>query len=129
MEKKANEQFIERVALTLIKSTEIISEVKKVANYLKQEESGPNYKEEITNPSPEETEGLGETKPDELLSEAEEVVKESGRASASLLQRRMRVGYARAARLLDLMEEKGLIGPANGAKARKVFIQEEKDEE
>lgn len=60
---------------------------------------------------------------DELFFEAVRVVQETGRASASLLQRQLKVGYARAARLLDIMEERNLIGPANGAKARKVFME------
>lgn len=59
---------------------------------------------------------------DDLFFEAVRVVQSSGKASASLLQRQLKVGYARAARLLDIMEEKGLIGPADGAKARKVYI-------
>jgi S-DNA-T family DNA segregation ATPase FtsK/SpoIIIE len=59
---------------------------------------------------------------DELFFEAVRVVQETGRASASLLQRQLKVGYARAARLLDIMEDKNLIGPADGAKARKVYI-------
>lgn len=59
---------------------------------------------------------------DDLFFEALRVVQTSGKASASLLQRQIKVGYARAARLLDIMEEKGLIGPADGAKARKVYI-------
>ncbi len=59
---------------------------------------------------------------DDLLPEAIEVVKNAGKASASLLQRRLRIGYARAARLLDLMEEQGVIGPADGAKPRDVFM-------
>ena len=59
---------------------------------------------------------------DDMLEEAVEVVKAAGKASASLLQRRLRIGYARAARLLDLMEERGIIGPADGAKPRDVFI-------
>jgi len=58
---------------------------------------------------------------DELLPQAEEIVTRARKASASLLQRRMRVGYARAARLLDLLEEKGVIGPADGAKPRRVY--------
>lgn len=58
---------------------------------------------------------------DEMFDEAVAVVKNAGKASASLLQRRLRVGYARAARLLDLMEEKGVIGPADGAKPRDVY--------
>jgi len=60
---------------------------------------------------------------DELFSEALRVVKEAKKASASLLQRRLKVGYARAARLLDIMEAKGLIGPGEGAKPREVFLE------
>lgn len=59
---------------------------------------------------------------DEMYDEAVEVVRQAQKASASLLQRRLKVGYARAARLLDLMEEKGIIGPGDGAKPRDVFL-------
>jgi len=59
---------------------------------------------------------------DELLQEAKQLVVESGTASASFLQRRMKVGYARAARLLDLMEEEGVVGPSNGAKPRDILV-------
>ncbi len=59
---------------------------------------------------------------DDLFFEAVRVVQSTGKASASLLQRQLKVGYARAARLLDIMEEKNLIGPAEGAKPRKVYI-------
>lgn len=62
---------------------------------------------------------------DELYPEAETLVLESGKASASYLQRRLSVGYARAARLLDLMEERGIIGPSNGAKPREILISKE----
>ncbi len=59
---------------------------------------------------------------DDLFFDAVRVVQSSGKASASLLQRQLKVGYARAARLLDIMEEKGLVGPADGAKPRRVFV-------
>lgn len=59
---------------------------------------------------------------DDLFFEAVRVVQDTGKASASLLQRQLKVGYARAARLLDIMEEKGLIGPSNGAKPREVYM-------
>lgn len=58
---------------------------------------------------------------DELYEEAHRVVVSAGRASASLLQRRLRVGYARAARLIDMMEERGIVGPGEGAKPREVY--------
>jgi len=57
-----------------------------------------------------------------LMNEAIEVIRESGKASASLLQRRLKLGYARAARILDLLEEQGIIGPSDGAKAREIFL-------
>jgi S-DNA-T family DNA segregation ATPase FtsK/SpoIIIE len=59
---------------------------------------------------------------DDMYGEAKETVVLAGKASASLLQRRLRVGYARAARLLDILEEKGIIGPGDGAKAREVYV-------
>ncbi|MBI2604429.1 MAG: DNA translocase FtsK [Candidatus Harrisonbacteria bacterium] len=60
---------------------------------------------------------------DELYDEAVKVVVEAKKASASLLQRRLKVGYARAARLLDMMEAKGIVGPGDGAKPREVFLE------
>lgn len=59
---------------------------------------------------------------DSLYEDAKRVISEAGKASASLLQRRLRIGYARAARLLDLLEEQGIIGPADGSKPREVYI-------
>lgn len=58
---------------------------------------------------------------DELLEEAKEIVGKYDRASASFLQRKLGTGYARAARLLDLLEEAGIVGPGEGAKPRVVF--------
>jgi S-DNA-T family DNA segregation ATPase FtsK/SpoIIIE len=59
---------------------------------------------------------------DDMYKDAIRVVCESGKASASLLQRRLRVGYARAARLIETMEEHGIVGPADGARPRDVLI-------
>ena len=59
---------------------------------------------------------------DDMYQEAYDVVVASGKASASLLQRRLRVGYARAARLLDLLEDQGIIGAGDGAKPREVLV-------
>jgi S-DNA-T family DNA segregation ATPase FtsK/SpoIIIE len=59
---------------------------------------------------------------DDMFDDAAEAVLHAGKASASMLQRRLRVGYARAARLLDLLEERGIIGPADGARPRDVLI-------
>jgi S-DNA-T family DNA segregation ATPase FtsK/SpoIIIE len=63
---------------------------------------------------------------DELFSQALELVVEQKQASASMLQRRFRIGYTRAARLIDLMEEKGYVGPSEGSKPRQVLISRER---
>ncbi|HEY1037689.1 MAG TPA: DNA translocase FtsK 4TM domain-containing protein [Candidatus Paceibacterota bacterium] len=59
---------------------------------------------------------------DDLYEEAKQTVMEAGKASTSYIQRKLRVGYARAARLMDILEQKGVIGPADGAKPRDVLI-------
>ena len=65
---------------------------------------------------------------DPLYNEIVEFVIESGKASASLLQRRFKIGYNRAARVIDLLEERGIIGPQNGSKPREVLVKLEGDE-
>ncbi len=62
---------------------------------------------------------------DELFDEAARIVIRSGQGSVSLLQRRLRVGYSRAARLVDLLEQAGIVGPFEGSKARDVLVDEE----
>ena len=66
---------------------------------------------------------------DELLSAAVEVVLETGQASVSMLQRRLKLGYSRAARLVDQMEERGYVGPFEGSKPRQLLITREKWQE
>ena len=68
--------------------------------------------------------GSGETffgDEDPLFEEVKKIVLETKKASASFLQRRLRIGYSRAARLIDMLENKGLVGPADGAKPREVY--------
>lgn len=65
--------------------------------------------------------GIDEGDGDPLLPEAKEEIIRAGKASASLLQRRLKVGYARAARILDLLEQEGFIGPGDGAKPREIL--------
>ncbi len=66
---------------------------------------------------------------DPLYNEIVEFVVTTGKASASLLQRKFKLGYNRAARIIDLLEERGIIGPQNGSKPREVLIKLEKDDE
>lgn len=98
-------------------------EIKRVVEYLRNIKE-PTYQPEILEKQYEK-EDLGELVDDELLPQARECVIQAGRASASLLQRRLRVGYARAARLLDLLEKEGTIGPADGAKPREILKKKE----
>ena len=65
------------------------------------------------------------TTSDPMYQQAMEVVYESGSASASMLQRRLRVGYNRAANLIEQMEKNGIVGPAQGSKPRKVLSRSE----
>lgn len=64
----------------------------------------------------------GDDDGDEMYQAALKLVCETRKASASLLQRRLKLGYARAARLIDLLEENGVVGPADGAKPRKILV-------
>jgi len=65
---------------------------------------------------------------DPLFEEAKRIVIESNKASSSLLQRRLRVGYSRAARLIDMLEENGIVGPADGSKPREILVDTETGE-
>ena len=59
---------------------------------------------------------------DSLYDEAKKIVIQSGKASSSLLQRRLRIGYSRAARLIDILEDRGIVGEADGAKPREILV-------
>lgn len=98
-------------------------EITKVTEFLKIK-SAPQYDETILTYRAGSEHGMtGELMAeDELYEDAKETVVMAGKASASLLQRRLRVGYARAARLLDMLEQEGIIGPPEGAKPRDVMI-------
>jgi len=89
-------------------------------------QGGPQYRPEITAPK---RDGKAGGRPgeeddegDALLSAAVDIVRRSDKASASLLQRRLRIGYARAARILDQMEDRGIVGPADGSRFREVLV-------
>jgi len=95
-------------------------EVKRVVTFLKQQQK-PEYDDAYLNQkqTSEVIDDDGDF--DEKYSEAVELVKRTGQASISLVQRRLRVGYNRAARMIELMEKEGIVGPADGIKPRKVF--------
>ena len=98
-------------------------EIKNVVDFIKNKYDPVSYNNEVLEKSSSATSfGISSGDGDTLLPEAVQVIFQAGKGSASLLQRRLKVGYARAARLLDIMEEQGIIGPADGAKPRELLI-------
>ena len=103
-------------------------ETNKVTDFLRSQRP-PTYNEEVVS-QPVQLSGRGSilagtdggSGDDPQWKEAVEVVVASGKASTSLLQRKLRIGYGRASRLIDMMEEQGIIGPADGAKGRQVLV-------
>lgn len=110
-------------------------ELKKVAEQLKGEED-PVYDTSITEKTSNSNNNFaggsftdnGDGQ-DPLFEDAKSAILDAGKASASFLQRRLKVGYARAARLLDELEEAGIIGPGEGAKPREILVNEREVEE
>ena len=87
----------------------------------KAQQTGKKPAASVSDPEP----TADELEGDELLPQAVDVVLETGQASVSMLQRRLKLGYARAARIVDEMEEKGIVGPFQGSKPRNILITKE----
>jgi S-DNA-T family DNA segregation ATPase FtsK/SpoIIIE len=94
-------------------------EINRLVDYVKNQVEAEYNEDVIEAASPSEK---GDAERDELLPVAIEVVLDNQQASASLLQRKLKVGYARAARMIDQMEERGIVGPFEGSKPRRVLI-------
>ncbi len=116
-------------------------EVEAVANYVK-ENYVTNYDQEVMEEIERKAEQTGsktavsdpepnhdELEGDEMLPAAVDVILETGQASVSMLQRRLKLGYARAARIVDEMEERGIVGPFQGSKPRSILITKEQWEQ
>ncbi len=106
------------------------SEIKKIIRYIQEKGGEPQYIEDVI--EKQKVRGIAGVGmkgvndiDDDLLEEAKELIINSGRASASFLQHRLSIGYPRAARLLDILEEMGIIGPVDGAKPREILITKE----
>ncbi len=96
------------------------AEIQRVIDFIKTQQD-PIYDERILNAQP--GSGLGaEGEKDDLYDEAVRLVIETNQASVSILQRRMRLGYTRAARLIDMMEQDGIVGPYCGSKPRDILV-------
>jgi len=104
------------------------SEIEKVVSMVR-EQRGPVYDELILEQQNKSVSGKGNFDKDEFFDEAVKMVLDTGQASVSMLQRRLRLGYTRAARLIDAMEEDGIVGPFRGSKPREILIKEYESKE
>lgn len=104
-------------------------EVEAIVSCIKNQNEGPQYNMEVLEEASSDQTGDDNGFDDELLPDAIEVVVDAGQASISMIQRRLRVGYARAARLVDEMEVRGLVSGFDGSKPRNVLITKEEFEE
>jgi S-DNA-T family DNA segregation ATPase FtsK/SpoIIIE len=96
-------------------------EVELLVNYLKRQAAPQDEKyisADLVHPEP-------QTPDDELMTRAAQLIMDTGQASISLLQRRLRIGYARAARLMDMLERRGIVGGPQGSKGRTVLMSQE----
>lgn len=103
------------------------SEVQELVSFLRNQNPVTNYTTEVTEPSNHSraggvpTMGGGSSNQDPHFREALDLINQSDKASASLLQRKLKVGYSRAARILDELQEAGYVGPASGSKPREIL--------
>lgn len=107
-----------------------VTEVEKIVSWVKDQQEAV-YNEDMI-PSKNDSEGQAESEDepeDEFYDQAVALVRKQQSASVSMLQRRFRIGYNRAARIVDEMEAKGIVGPSEGSKPRQVLIPPEKDDE
>lgn len=103
------------------------TEIRNLITFLKKSGIAPEYTEEVLQMPIGKMVGGVEGEQDDLFDDAIRTVCQYDRASASLLQRRLRVGYARAARLLDTLESAGIVGPGEGSKPRDVLLKNAED--
>lgn len=115
---RPGESKLIRIQGTLVSDKEI----ERVVSFIKSQVE-PVYDEEILKDQQKSARAFGEK--DELYEEAIRVIMESNQASVSILQRRMRLGYTRAARIIDTMEQEGLVGSFEGSKPRKILVDRE----
>jgi S-DNA-T family DNA segregation ATPase FtsK/SpoIIIE len=107
-------------------------EINGIIEYLKENNEPPNFAQEVQNQINSSTEdalsgsssGSGDEDDEEakLLAQAIDVLRSTKRASTSMLQRRLRIGYNRAARLMEELEDRGIVGPENGSSPREILV-------
>lgn len=103
------------------------NEIERLTNFIKAQRK-PVYQEAVLQ-TQDKKQAFSDFRRDEVYDEAKRVILETGIASVSMVQRRLGLGYTRAARLIDMMEEDGIVGPYRGAKPREILIERPKDAE
>ena len=107
-----------------------VNEVEKIVSWVKEQQEAVYNEDMIPSKNDSESQTDGEDEPeDEFYDQAVALVRKQQSASVSMLQRRFRIGYNRAARIVDAMEAKGIVGPSEGSKPRQVLIPPEKDDD
>lgn len=107
-----------------------VNEVEKIVSWVKEQQEAVYNEDMIPSKNDSESQTDGEDEPeDEFYDQAVALVIKQQSASVSMLQRRFRIGYNRAARIVDAMEAKGIVGPSEGSKPRQVLIPPEKDDD
>ncbi len=101
------------------------NEVERVVSFIKSSHKVPQYQSDIINQIDTNVDTNKDSECDKLLEEATKIVVQANQASTSLLQRRLRIGYNRAARIIDQMEERGIISARDGSKPRQVLIKKD----
>jgi S-DNA-T family DNA segregation ATPase FtsK/SpoIIIE len=103
------------------------SELNDIIEFIKQQQT-PEYDEKVVEaPAKEDDRAGGEKEYDERYDDAVALVTRNGQASISMIQRHLRIGYNRAARIVEIMEQEGVVGPADGAKPREVLARDYED--
>jgi len=102
-------------------------ELERIVSFIKKQKS-PLYNQELLEAQEKKAGFSRRFEKDELFDEAVKVILQTKQASVSMLQRRLGLGYTRAARLIDMMEEEGIVGPYRGSRPREILIETEKDE-
>jgi S-DNA-T family DNA segregation ATPase FtsK/SpoIIIE len=100
-------------------------EIERVITFIKQQRQ-PAYREALAKTLTKDPVTAHLDVKDEMYDAAIEVVLTTGQASTSMLQRKLRLSYVRAARLMDLMEQEGIVGPGRGAKPREILVERER---
>ncbi len=97
------------------------AEIRRIVEFLKKQ-GEPQYEVAIKGKIDGSVPDLPDGEDDELLEAALEIIRQTKRASTSSLQRRLRIGYTRAARIMDLLESRGIVGPAQGSDPREILV-------